>query len=74
MLSEIKEDNKEEESNENDEPKQEIVDHKISEQGKDYLLNIKSSNNSIDFSCVQVDDKNNIYLSNINFLEAKKKT
>ena len=73
MLSEIKEDNKEEESNENDEPKQEIVDHKISEQGKDYLLNIKSSNNSIDFSCVQVDDKNNIYLSNINFLEAKKK-
>ena len=73
MLSEIKEDNKEEESNENDEPKQEIVDHKISEQGKEYLLNVKSSNNSIDFSCVQVDDKNNIYLSNINFLEAKKK-
>ena len=73
-LKEIKEEIKqEEESNENDDPKQEIIDHKISDQGKEYLLNVKASNNSIDFSCVQVDDKNNIYLSNINFLEAKKK-
>ena len=73
-LKEIKEEIKqEEESNENDDPKQEIIDHKISDQGKEYLLNVKASNNSIDFSCIQVDDKNNIYLSNINFLEAKKK-
>ena len=74
ILSEIKEENKqEEESNENDDTKQEIIDYKISDQGKEYLLNVKASNNSIDFSCIQVDDKNNIYLSNINFLEAKKK-
>ncbi len=74
ILSEIKEENKqEEESNENDDTKQEIIDYKISEQGKEYLLNVKASNNSIDFSCVQVDDKNNIYLSNITFLDAKKK-
>ena len=71
---EIKEEETEEKKEEIEETKLEIINHKLYDiNKKEYLLTLKSSINSIDISCVQVDDENNIYLSNILFSDVKKK-
>ena len=66
-----REDKKEEES---EDSKLDIINHKLYDLNqKEYLLTLKSLTNSIEISCIQTDDKNNIYLSNITFTDVKKK-
>ena len=69
--SKEREDKKEEES---EDSKLEIINHKLYDLNqKEYLLTLKSLTNSIEISCIQTDDQNNIYLSNITFTDVKKK-